>query len=73
MRLPNIVLADYSITAHYIDMKKRKLTVRFTVDLPGDLHKRFKVHCVTNDLDMTEVVRKLISDYVKRGEARANG
>lgn len=49
-------------------MKRRTLTVRFTVDLPQELHKRFKMQCVAKDTEMTEAVRKLISDFVKRAE-----
>jgi len=48
-------------------------TVRFTVDLPQELHKRFKMQCVAKEIDMTEAVRKLISDYVKRAEAKESG
>jgi len=47
---------------------RRTLTVRFTVDLPHELHKRFKMACVGKEMEMTQAVRKLISDFVKRAE-----
>jgi ParG len=40
--------------------------VRFNVNLSEELHQAFKLHCVKNNLDMTEVVRNLIQEYLAR-------
>ena len=37
---------------------------RLNVNLPDDLHKRLKVHCATAGLDMTEVILKLLQEYL---------
>jgi metal-responsive CopG/Arc/MetJ family transcriptional regulator len=42
--------------------------VRFNVNLSEKLHQEFKLHCVQNKLDMTEVVRKLIQEYLDKGK-----
>ena len=43
---------------------------RYNLFLPDDLHKRFKLICVQQEKDMSEVVRKLIEDYVDKGEKK---
>jgi hypothetical protein len=36
-----------------------------TIRIPDELHKAFKLKCVSEDTDMVTVVNKLIEDYVK--------
>ncbi len=42
--------------------------IRFNVNLSEELHREFKIHCVTNELDMTEVVRRLIQEYLEKAK-----
>jgi len=42
----------------------------FNMKMPDELHKRLKVVCVLEDKEMSEVVRKLIEDYVEKAEKR---
>ncbi len=41
-----------------------------TVDLDDELHRKLKVVAVMEGLDMTEIVRKLIEEYVKKAAKR---
>jgi hypothetical protein len=43
---------------------------RFIMNIPEALHKRLKVVCVLQDTEMSEVVRKLVEDYVDRTERK---
>ena len=40
------------------------------VHLVDDLHKRFKLVCVQENREMSEVIRKLIEEYVDKAEKR---
>ena len=40
------------------------------VALADDLHKRFKIACVHEGKEMSEVVRRLIEEYVEKAEKR---
>ncbi len=42
---------------------------RLNVDLPQPLHRRLKVHCAATDKDMSSLVRRLISEYLRKVEA----
>ena len=44
--------------------------VKFNVNLPDDLHTRLKVVCAIERKDMSEVVRKLIEEYVEKAEKK---
>jgi ParG protein len=44
--------------------------VKFNVNLSDELHHQFKVHCVVNKLEMTEVVRGLIQEYLDKAKAK---
>ena len=44
--------------------------IKYNVNLSEELHKRFKLVCVQEGKDMSEVVRKLIEDYVEKTEKR---
>jgi hypothetical protein len=38
--------------------------------LPEDLHKRLKLHCVQIDTKMTELLRKVVEEYLDKAEKR---
>jgi predicted DNA-binding protein len=42
--------------------------VRFNLNLSDIVHRRFKAICALDGKDMAEVVRKLIEEYVEKGE-----
>jgi len=44
--------------------------IKFNVNLPEDLHKRFKLACVHEEKIMSEVVRKAIEDFVEKVEKK---
>jgi hypothetical protein len=41
-----------------------------TIRIPDELHKAFKLKCVSEDTDMVTVVNKLIESYVKEGKTK---
>jgi len=41
-----------------------------TIRIPDELHKAFKLKCVSEDLDMVSVVNKLIENYVKESKPK---
>ena len=43
---------------------------RFTINIDDDLHKRFKIACVQEGKEMSEVVRKAIEDFVEKVEKK---
>ncbi len=43
---------------------------RLTVIIEDELHRRLKVLCSSKETDMSEVVRKLIDDYVEKAEKK---
>jgi predicted DNA-binding protein len=43
---------------------------RYNVLLSDELHKRFKIVCAHESKDMSEIVRKLIEEYVEKAEKR---
>ncbi len=44
---------------------------RLTVILEDELHRRLKVLCSTRGTDMSEVLRKLVEDYVTKEEKKS--
>ena len=44
---------------------------RLNINLTDDEHKRFKLVCVEQDADMSDVIRKLIEGYVKSQKAKS--
>jgi predicted HicB family RNase H-like nuclease len=42
-----------------------------TIRLEDELHKAFKIKCVTEGVDMNAVITKMIEGYVKAGKAKA--
>jgi len=44
--------------------------IKYNVNLSDELHRRFKIVCVTESKDMSEVVRKLIEEYVEKAEKK---
>ncbi|MBN2242812.1 MAG: hypothetical protein JW793_08980 [Acidobacteria bacterium] len=45
-------------------------TTRYNLLLPEDLHRRFKIVCVQEGKDMSEVVREMIEGYVVKAEKK---
>ena len=43
---------------------------RYNLFLPEDLHMRFKLICVRERKDMSEVVRAMIESYVEKAEKK---
>jgi hypothetical protein len=37
---------------------------QITAKVDPDLHRRFKLHCVAEGLNMSDVVEKLVADYM---------
>jgi metal-responsive CopG/Arc/MetJ family transcriptional regulator len=44
---------------------------RLNVYLPEELHTRLKVHCALNKTDMSEVIRRLLEEYLAREERKS--
>jgi len=44
--------------------------IKFNLNLTDELHKRFKLVCVQENKDMSEVVRKMIEEYVEKVEKK---
>jgi hypothetical protein len=42
-----------------------------TIRLEEELHKAFKIKCVTEGVDMNPVITKMIEGYVKAGKVKA--
>ena len=43
---------------------------RLSMNIPENLHKRLKRYCVETDKDMTDVVLKLIEEFLMRAEGK---
>ncbi len=43
---------------------------RLSVILPDDIHYKFKLACVEQGTEMSEVIRTLIEGYMKKAEKR---
>ncbi len=43
---------------------------RLSVILPDDIHHKFKLLCVEQSTEMSEVIRTLIEGYMKKAEKR---
>ena len=41
-----------------------------TIRLEDELHRAFKIKCVTEGVDMNEIVRKLIENYVNEAKVK---
>jgi metal-responsive CopG/Arc/MetJ family transcriptional regulator len=44
--------------------------IKFNVNLSGELHRRFKLVSVQQAKDMSEIIRKLIEEYVRKAEKK---
>ncbi len=40
------------------------------ISLPDEIHKRFKLVCVQEEKDMSEVTRKMIEEYIEKAEKK---
>ena len=45
-------------------------TRRFTMNLPGNLHKRLKLYSVQNDTEMGKVIQKLVEEFLSKEEKK---
>jgi hypothetical protein len=43
---------------------------KLQMNIPDDLHKRLKRYCVETDKQMTEIVLKLIEDFLTKAEPK---
>jgi hypothetical protein len=43
---------------------------RFVMDIPVDMHKRFKAVCVMEEKTMKQVVQQLMEEYLEKAEKR---
>jgi predicted DNA-binding protein len=43
---------------------------RLTINLSEELHKRLKLHSVLTDQEMTEIIRRLIEEYLDRADKK---
>ncbi len=43
---------------------------RLNVNIPNDLHKRLKRYCVETEQEMTEVVLRLIEEFLEKAEIK---
>jgi hypothetical protein len=43
---------------------------RFTINIDDDLHKRFKLACVQEGIDMKDIVMASIKEFLKRVEPK---
>jgi predicted DNA binding CopG/RHH family protein len=43
---------------------------RLTVDIPEELHRRLKIRCVELGLEIKEMIRQLIEEYLVKAEKR---
>jgi len=44
--------------------------IKFNVNLSGKLHRRFKLVSVQEGKDMSEIIRKLIEEYLAKAESK---
>jgi metal-responsive CopG/Arc/MetJ family transcriptional regulator len=44
---------------------------RFTINVQDDLHKRFKIACIQEGKEMTEVIMAYIKDFVEKTEKKS--
>jgi plasmid stability protein len=51
-------------------LKPNMSLVKYNLNLTEELHYRLKVHCAIAGVDMSEVVRKLIEEYLETAEKR---
>jgi metal-responsive CopG/Arc/MetJ family transcriptional regulator len=47
-----------------------RYNVKYNVNLPAELHKKFKLICVQEVRHMSEVIRSLIREYVAKAEKK---
>ena len=41
---------------------------QLVIDLPAETHKRFKLHCVAQGIDMAGLVRQMINTELEKAE-----
>jgi hypothetical protein len=58
--------AEAWVTERPAPSKPAEPMKRLTIDLPDSLHHRLKIYCVTHRLQMVDVVRGLVAEYVEK-------
>ncbi len=43
---------------------------KFRMNLPEELHKRLKHWCVDNDMEMGEIIRRLIEEFLPKDDKK---
>jgi hypothetical protein len=43
---------------------------KFSMNLPEELHKRLKHWCVDNDMEMGEIIRRLIEEFLPKDDKK---
>jgi hypothetical protein len=43
---------------------------RFNLLVPDELHKRYKIACAMEEIDMSEAIRKLMQQFVEKVEKK---
>jgi hypothetical protein len=51
-------------------LKPTGLTKRLQMNIPETLHKEFKKACLDEDVEMTDVVIKMLNDWLKAKKAK---
>ena len=44
--------------------------MKYTLNLDENLHRDFKIYCVTNGMDMSEIMRSLIREFLDKAKKR---
>jgi ParG len=59
-------VVDIYLHTHIITRTMKRLNV----NIPDDLHKKLKLHCVEQEFEMTKIVLKLIEEYLEKVEKK---
>lgn len=65
MKLGNNAHLNKALT----EIKQASLpTKKLQMNMPEELHKRFKLACLSNEVDMTSIVIELVEDWLKKND-----
>ena len=56
-------VADRATTAPVEEPKEKEPTKRLTIDVTADLHRRIKVQCASQDMNIADAVRELLEQH----------
>jgi hypothetical protein len=57
-----------STTADEAPKPEKPKMKRMTYDIPETLHRRLKLHCANNGYQMTDVLRRILEEYLDKTE-----